>query len=65
MLISLKEYAKKHGRELSGLRRKAAEGRFATAVKVGRDWMIDESEPLTDQRIKHGKYVNWRNKKQS
>jgi hypothetical protein len=65
MLISLKEYAKKHGRELSGMRRKAIRCGFTTAVKVGRDWMIDEFEPLTDQRIKHGKYVNWRNKKQS
>jgi DNA (cytosine-5)-methyltransferase 1 len=57
VLITLKEYAAKHSRELSGLRRKAIDGRFNTAVKIGRDWFIDEDEPLTDQRIKHGRMI--------
>lgn len=56
-MITLKEYADKHSRELSGLRRKAIARRFRTAVKIGRDWFIDADEPLTDQRIKHGKMI--------
>ena len=36
MLISLVEYAQKHGKEVSGLRRKCIEGKFKTAQKIGR-----------------------------
>ena len=56
-MITLKAYAKLHSHELSGLRRKAIAGRFRTAVKIGRDWFIDADEPLTDQRIKHGRMI--------
>lgn len=56
-MITLKKYAENHSRELSGLRRKAINHGFKTAVKVGRDWMIDSDEPLIDNRVKHGKLV--------
>lgn len=61
-MITLKQYAINHSKELSGLRHKANDKGFKTAVKVGRDWMIDEDEPLIDNRVKHGKCINWRNK---
>ena len=60
MLISIKEYAERNGRSASYMRRKALNGGFKTAVKIGRDWLIDDGEPLTDNRIKSGEYIDWR-----
>ena len=64
MLISLVEYAQKHGKEVSGLRRKCIEGKFKTAQKIGRNWVIDSEEPLVDYRVASGKYRNWRKGKE-
>ena len=64
-MITLKEYAQRHGKFLANVRRMAAEGRFKTAVKMGRDWFIDSEEPLQDARVKSGKYVGWRQKYQN
>lgn len=61
-LISLKEYAKLHGRTLVNMRAKAERGMFATARKIGRDWLIDSDEPFIDNRVRSGKYVGWRDK---
>lgn len=60
MLISLTEYARKHGKDESCLRRKAAAGGFQTARKIGRNWVIEDSEPCTDRRVKTGRYRGWR-----
>lgn len=57
MLISLVEYAHKHGRDKSTVRRKAESGGFKTAVKIGRNWVIDSEEEYTDNRVKSGKYI--------
>lgn len=54
-LISIVEYAKKHGRDPATAQQKAARGGFATAVKIGRNWVIDENEPYTDGRRKENK----------
>lgn len=62
-MISLKEYALRHGKHVDSTRRKAIEGKFKTAVKIGRDWAIDEDEPYEDMRIKNGKYIGWRKQK--
>ncbi len=62
-LISLTEYAKLHGREISSVRRKALRGGFKTARKIGRNWVIDKNEPYIDNREKTGQYKNWRTKK--
>lgn len=43
--ITLKDWAIRHGIDPATARQKALRGGFATAVKVGRDWMIDEDEP--------------------
>lgn len=57
MLISLGEYAKRHGRNPVTARARAQSGKFKTAQKIGRNWVIDEDEPWNDLRIKSGKYI--------
>ena len=59
-MITLKEYAERHGKNPVIVRQKAIRGGFETARKFGRDWIIDEDEPYTDNRVKSGKYVDWR-----
>ena len=49
-LISLSEYAAKHGKDPATVRQKALRGVFRTARKMGRDWVIEEDEPYTDLR---------------
>ena len=45
MLITLKEYAERHGRCSATARQKALRGGFKTAQKIGWQWFIDENEP--------------------
>ena len=61
-LISIAEYAKKHGKSHITVAQKCNRGGFKTAHKIGRNWVIDEDEPYEDNRITSGKYLNWRNK---
>lgn len=49
-MIFLRDYAKKHGKTPNAMRVKAERGNFKTAKKFGRDWLIDEKEPLVDLR---------------
>ena len=49
-MIFLRDYAKKHGKSTDAMRQKAMRGNFKTAKKYGRDWLIDENEPLVDLR---------------
>ena len=64
MLISLVEYAAKHGKEQSNARHLALRGSFKTARKIGRNWVIADAEPWPDRRVKTGKYKNWRKPKE-
>ena len=50
MLISLVEYAKIHGRDPATARQMALRGGFQTARKIGRNWVIEDSEPYPDRR---------------
>ncbi len=59
-MITLKEYAIRHERDPTVMRHKAQRGGFKTAMKLGRDWIIDENEPLVDNRVKSGKFKDWR-----
>lgn len=61
-LITLKQYAEKLGKNPVVVRHKAIRGGFETAVKMGRDWLIDEDEPYTDNRVKTGAYIGFREK---
>lgn len=62
-LISLKEYAQRNKLNPTSARYKAQHGGFKTAQKIGRDWVIDENEPSEDRRVKSGKFVGWRKKR--
>jgi len=55
-LISIVEYAAKHGKSRCAVSQRAARGGFKTARKIGRNWVIEEDEPYTDTRVKTGKY---------
>ena len=57
MLISLTEYAARHGKAESSARRMALRGSFQTVRKIGRNWVIDDAEPWPDRRVKSGKYI--------
>lgn len=60
MLISLVEYAAMHGKNRTSAVRMANRGGFNTARKIGRNWVIESSEPWPDRRVKSGKYIGWR-----
>ena len=51
-LISLEEYARLHGKAARSVRQKAKSGGFQTAVKIGRNWVVDKTEPYVDRRKK-------------
>lgn len=59
MLISLAEYAEKHGKCQESARKMAQRGGFETARKIGRNWVIEDDEPWPDRRLKSGKYTGW------
>lgn len=58
-LIPLKQWAEAVGIDPATARQKAGRGTLP-AVKMGRDWFIEETTPNTDNRIKDGKFINWR-----
>ncbi|MEE0875621.1 MAG: hypothetical protein UIH27_19530 [Ruminococcus sp.] len=58
-LIPIAEWALSHKIAPVTARQKAQRGSIP-AVKMGRDWFIEESTPNTDNRIKSGTYINWR-----
>ena len=62
MLIALSDYARKYGKDPATARQRALRGAFKTAVKIGRDWLIDDAEPWVDARLRSGEYVNARKK---
>lgn len=51
-LISLGEWAKKNGIDPATARQRAGRGAFETALKIGRNWVIDSEEKLIDHRKK-------------
>lgn len=62
MLISLVEYATQHGKNPANARQMAARGSFQTARKIGRNWVIEDTEPWPDRRVKTGEYIGWHEK---
>lgn len=62
-LITVVEYARRLGKDSSTIRHKIARGKIKSAVKMGRDWLIDEDEPYIDCRITHGKTIGYRQRK--
>lgn len=56
MLIPIKQWAELVGINPATARQKAGRG-CISAVKMGRDWFIEENTPNTDNRISSGKYI--------
>lgn len=61
MLLSIKEYAAKHGKAVSTVQQKIQRGNLP-AIRIGNQWCIDSETPYTDHREKSGEYKNWRKK---
>lgn len=61
-LISLAEYARRRNIPLITARKRAQRGCYPTAIKLGRDWLIEEDDEPIDHRIKSGAYKGWRSK---
>lgn len=59
-MITLAEYAARHGLNPVTVRHKCLRGNVPGAVKIGRDWLIPADAPYDDHRVKSGKYVGWR-----
>ena len=59
MLISLAEYAEIHGRDPATVRQMALRGGFQTARKIGRNWVIEDSEEYPDHRKRGGRTAPW------
>ena len=53
--ITLKEWAEREGITPATARQKAGRGGFATAIKIGVQWLIDEEEKNVDHRFKDSK----------
>lgn len=58
-LIPLKEWAERENINPATARQKALRGTIP-AVKMGRDWFIDENVKNADKRVKNGKYMKVR-----
>lgn len=50
--ISIEEYAKINGKNHTTVRQKCVRGTFKTAIKIGRNWIIDKDEEYSDLRKK-------------
>ena len=62
--LSVTEFAKKHSRNVSGIRQMLIAGKLP-GKKIGNQWVIPaDAELPSDGRIKSGKYVNWRKPKE-
>ncbi len=59
-LITVNEYAKRIGKNVSSVRRKCTNGSFETAIKAGRQWLISPDQEYHDERIKDGSYIGFR-----
>lgn len=62
-MISLAEYAERHGLARTTVQQKCARGNLPGAEKIGRNWCIPEDAPYVDYRVTSGKYVKRRDKK--
>ncbi len=61
-LLSVKEYAAKHGKDGGRVRLLISQGRIP-AQKVGNQWCIPEDTPWpADLRVTSGNYRDWRKK---
>lgn len=62
-MMPLHDYAEMIGRNPVSVLQKIKRGNLPGAVKVGRIWLIPKDAEYKDERIKSGKYVDWRKEK--
>ena len=62
-MIPIAEYAKKIGKATITVADKCRRGSLPGAVKVGRDWFVPADAEYPDLRVKSGKYIDARRKK--
>lgn len=58
-LIPIGEYAEKHGVTDSTMRQRISRGMHPEAIKIGRNWLIQEDAPFVDNR-RDGKSKRWK-----
>ena len=58
MLISIAEYAEKVNKNQSVVRKHCMTGKFKTAQKIGRNWVIDSEEEYIQERRERKKKKN-------
>lgn len=63
-MIPIAEYARKIGKAPITVADKCRRGALPGAVKVGRDWFVPEDAEYPDYRVKSGKYIDARRKKE-
>ena len=63
-LLSVSQWAALHGKDPGNVRRLIAQGRIP-AQRVGSQWAIPaDTQPPADKRVKSGKYVGARRKRE-
>ena len=62
--LSVTEFCRKFGKDRAAVNRWIHAGRIP-AVKIGNQWAIPaDAQPPADQRVKSGKYRDWRKPKE-
>lgn len=62
-MIPIAEYAAKIGKGTGTVADKCRRGNLPGAVKIGRDWFVPKDAEYPDYRVKSGKYLDARRKK--
>lgn len=63
-MIPIAEYAAKIGKATITVADKCRRGSLPGAMKVGRDWFVPADAEYPDFRVKSGKYIDARRKKE-
>lgn len=63
-MIPIAEYAKKIGKATITVADKCRRGSLPGARKIGRDWFVPADAEYPDFRVKSGKYIDARRKKE-
>lgn len=63
-MIPIAEYARKIGKATITVADKCRRGSLPGARKIGRDWFVPADAPYPDLRVKSGKYIDARRKKE-
>jgi hypothetical protein len=62
-MIPIAEYARRISKATITVADKCRRGNLPGAVKIGRDWFVPKDAEYPDYRVKSGKYIDARRKK--